>query len=220
MKAMILAAGRGERMRHLTLRTPKPLLKVQGKSLLEHNIERLRDSGVKDIVINVCYRAKQIIRKIGDGSRLGVRVQYSHEEEGPHGTGGGIRKALPLLGDEPFVVVSGDVWTDYPFDFLKDKLKGDAHLVMVENPEFHPKGDYRLIEKGLLEKGEPRLTYASIAILHPRLFSNCKSDSFSLAPVLEEAMKNRRVTGELYDGDWYNVGTPQILQGLRKKLRG
>ena len=219
MKAMLLAAGRGERMKHLTDHVPKPLLSVGSKTLIEHNLERLKAAGINDVVINVSYRGEQIVEKIGDGKRFGMKITYSYELDLPLGTGGGVFQALKYLGKQPFLVLSSDVWTDYPFEKLKDLPKCDGHLILVNNPDFHPKGDYCLLETGRVSaKDKPKFTYASFAVIHPRLFKGCQEGYYSMIPLLEEAMKHSVVTGELYRGEWFNVGTPEELKKLRQHL--
>ncbi len=244
MKVILLAAGRGERMGELTANCPKPLLKVAGKSLIEHHIERLATAGFSQIVINVCYLADQIMRYLGDGSRWGVTIQYSQETECLE-TGGGIVKALneKLLDDTPFLVINSDVWTDYPLANLNFALscstgkRVDAHLVLVPNPDHNVAGDFCLNEpmgllstKPLLAKSssiqEPLskaqltcYTFAGISVMHPDLFAyndqaHGGSGKFPLAPLLRQAMSLGRVTGELYQGEWVDVGTPERLGSL------
>lgn len=217
MKAMLLAAGRGERLKPLTDTLPKPLLKVGSQSLIERNIVRLKAAGVEEIVINVCYRAKQILDVIGDGSQYGVKVTFSFEPEQPLGTGGGVFQALRFLGDEPFILLSSDIWTDFPFEQLELKEEMLAHLVMVENPDFHPNGDFCLKESGLLDaNAKPKLTYGNIAVIHPKLFKDCASERFSISPLFVNAMECQKVSGELYEGTWFNVGTETELARLQE----
>lgn len=238
MKVMLLAAGRGERMRELTANCPKPLLKVAGKPLIEHHIERLVAAGFSHIVINVCYLADQIMTYLGDGSRWGITIQYSQEAECLE-TGGGIVQALnaKLLDDAPFLVINGDVWTDYPLANLTSVLgcspdKGvDAHLVLVPNPDHNVAGDFCLNESmGLLSiKGAASHdqvachTFAGISVMRPHLFANsglgnvgsgAVVEKFPLAPLLKQAMGLEHVTGELYQGEWVDVGTPERLGSL------
>lgn len=210
MKAMILAAGKGERMRPLTLHTPKPLLSVAGKSLIEHQIERLAAAGFTEVVVNHAWLGEQIVTALGDGRRYGVSIAYSAEHE-PLETGGGIFQALPLLDDEPFVVTNADIWTAYDFSALRRPLRGDAHLVLVENPEHHPLGDFALEDGKVVEEGDLK-TYSGIAVLSPTLFESCSAGAFKLAPLLREAIRAGRVTGELFTGKWIDVGTPERLQ--------
>lgn len=212
MKAMILAAGKGERMRPLTLTTPKPLIRVGGVPLIEYHLRALARAGFTEIVINHAWLGQQIEDYLGDGSRFGVSIRFSPEGE-PLETGGGIFRALPLLGDEAFVVVNGDVWTDYDFSALRRPLEGLAHLVLVDNPEHHPDGDFVLVDGKVHDRQAPadNLTYSGIAVLHPRLFDGCSDGAFKLAPLLRAAMAEGRVSGEHLKGHWVDVGTHERL---------
>jgi MurNAc alpha-1-phosphate uridylyltransferase len=211
MKAMILAAGRGERMRPLTDHTPKPLLPVGGKPLLQWHVEALVAAGVCDIVINHAWLGEQIEAALGSGDALGAKIRYSPEGEALE-TGGGIFRALPLLGDEPFVVVNADIVTDYPFARLPSVPAGLAHLVLVPNPAHHPEGDFYL-EHGRVEaEGAPRLTYSGIGVYHPNLFRGQQPGRFPLAPLLRRAMAAGQVSGEFYAGRWLDAGTPERLR--------
>lgn len=214
MKAMLLAAGRGERMRPLTDVTPKPLLEVRGKPLIIYHIESLRRAGIKNIVINLAHLGDQIERKLGDGSSLGVSIEYSHELEGGLETGGGIYKALPLLGKDRFIVVNADVYTNYPFENLNKPLKGMAHLVLVDNPLQHVEGDFSLKDEVVSVEGNHKLTFAGIGVYSPELFKECKPGKFRLAPLLRETMQKEMITGEYYQGQWHDVGTPDRLNEL------
>ncbi|MFZ2314497.1 MAG: nucleotidyltransferase family protein [Gammaproteobacteria bacterium] len=213
MRAMILAAGRGERMRELTLNTPKPLLKVQGRYLIEYAILRLASAGVSDIVINISYRGLQIKAALGDGSRYGVSLHYSEEQERLE-TGGGIFQALPLLGKEPFIVLSGDVLTDFPLENLPKQLQGLAHLVMVDNPVYHPNGDFGMQGGKISLTAKPALTFGNISLLHPDLFKGCEPGIFRLSSLLLPAIEKGQVTGEYYQGKWHNIGTPEDLNDV------
>lgn len=219
MKAMILAAGRGERMRPLTDRTPKPLLRIRDKSLIEHLLAALGAAGFRDIVINHAYLGEQIVHALGDGAHLGMRIAYSHEAEGSLETGGGIFKALPLLGNDPFLVVNGDIWTDFPFARLPRAPAGDGYLVLVENPPQHPHGDFALDGDVVLASGPTQFTFSGIGVYRPRLFAGCQAGKFPLAPILRAAMAQRRIHGELYRGVWSDVGTPERLQQLNESTR-
>lgn len=221
MKAMILAAGRGERMRPLTDRTPKPLLRVAGRPLIEYHLRGLAAAGVDDIVINLSHLAAQVEQALGDGGRFGVRIRYCHEGDPPLETGGGILHALPMLGDQPFVVINGDVWTDFPFAALcQRELPGLAHLVLVDNPEHHPEGDFVLEGSQVLADADaPALTFSGIGLYSPRLFDGCGAGRFPLAPLLRRAMESGRVSGERYGGRWLDVGTPERLAWLDRHLR-
>jgi MurNAc alpha-1-phosphate uridylyltransferase len=217
MRAMILAAGRGERMRPLTDRTPKPLLTVLGKPLIQYHIEALAAAGVRDIVINLAWLGQQIRAALGEGSHLGVRIHYSDEGDAALETGGGVFKALPLLagasGEEPFIVVSGDVWTEYPLaDSVKKLSASDvAHFVLVPNPDFHTQGDFGLDGTRLTDSGE-RYTYANVGVFRPEFFAGSQPGPFPLAPLMFDWIRRQRVSGELYRGVWHNIGTPQQLQ--------
>ena len=216
MKAMILAAGRGERMLPLTRQTPKPLLHVGGRPLLEHHILNLKAAGFEQLVINAAHLAGQIIDFCGDGSRWGLGIDVSVEEE-PLETAGGIVRALPMLGTEPFAVVNGDIWCDYPFANLVRQVPGPggAHLVLVANPAHNLKGDFALSgqDVAMPVTGET-LTFSGIAVYQPGFFSGVTAAKAPLKPLLDGAIEQRRVSGERYDGNWVDVGTPQRLQEL------
>lgn len=212
MKAIILAAGKGERMRPLTLTTPKPLVRAAGVPLIEYHLRALAAAGFTEIVINHAWLGQQIEDHLGDGSRFGLSIQYSPEGE-PLETGGGIFRALSLLGDDAFLVVNGDIWTDYDFSVLHQPINGLAHLVLADNPAHHPKGDFTLID-GKVQDGEPdaqTLTYSGIGVLHPQLFDGCSDGAFKLAPLLRNAMAKGEVTGERLKGHWVDVGTYERL---------
>ena len=217
--AMILAAGRGERMRPLSDSVPKPLLGAGGKPLIVHLIERLARAGIHDLVINHSHLGEQVERYLGDGSRYGVRIAYSHEAGGGLETGGGIFKALPLINTDPFLVVNGDIWTDYPFERLPVRIVGSAHLVLVDNPPQHPRGDFALRDGRVHAEGEPRLTFSGIGLYARALFAHCQPGKFPLAPLLRAAMAQGQVSGERYAGDWRDIGTPQRLEELDRELR-
>lgn len=219
MRAMILAAGRGKRMRPLTERIPKPLLKVDGKPLVEHLIERLIAGGVTGIVINYHHLGEMIKNFLGDGSRFGIEILYSEEADLLE-TGGGIINSLPKLKEESFIVVNADVWTDYDFKCL-DYLNGDeclAHLVLVDNTKDKPTGDFYINQAGLVHdvgrKDSKCLTFSGISVLHRNLFEGYQTEPMSLVPLLKMAMVKDLVTGEIYDGVWVDVGTPQRLEQL------
>ncbi len=217
MKAMILAAGRGERMRPLTDKLPKPLLPVLGKPLIVHHIERLAAAGFRDLVINHAYLGAMIETTLGGGDRWGVRIQYSAEGQALE-TGGGIHRALPLLGPAPFLVVNGDVWTDFDFTGLRLADPELAHLVLVPNPPQHPKGDFRL-NQGRVEEGPGEcLTFSGIGVYRSGLFEECQAGAFPLAPLLRKAMGAGRVSGERHEGYWIDVGTPERLRELERRL--
>ena len=216
MKAMILAAGRGERMRHLTENTPKPLLKIADKALIEYSLEGLVNAGFTEIVINVAYLGQQIQEYCGDGSRWGVSIQYSDEGETALETAGGIAKALPLLGEKPFLVVNADILFDYPLAELRNKQVDWAHLVMIDNPPHHPQGDFCLQADGRLsEQGEPKYTFSGIGVYHPAMFADLQvGQPLKLRPVLNLAMQQQRISGEYFNGLWLDIGTPERLQEI------
>ncbi|WAB97695.1 MULTISPECIES: N-acetylmuramate alpha-1-phosphate uridylyltransferase MurU [Pseudomonas] len=220
MKAMILAAGKGERMRPLTLHTPKPLLPVAGQPLIEYHLRALATAGFTEVVINHAWLGQQIEDHLGDGSRFGLSIRYSPEGE-PLETGGGIFQALPLLGNEPFLLVNGDVWTDYPFALLRAPLQGLAHLVLVDNPGHHGRGDFRLQGGQVVDgdDGPGTLTFSGLSVLHPALFAGCQAGAFKLAPLLRQAMAAGKVTGEHYRGDWVDVGTQERLAEAERLIR-
>lgn len=211
MKAMILAAGKGERMRPLTTNMPKPLLTVAGKPLIIHHLQALARAGIKDVVINTWYLGAQIIELIGTGARFGLNIQYSIEEELMN-TGGGITKCLPLLGNEPFIVVSADIFTDFSYATLPHAPNGLAHLIMVENPTYHPDGDF-FLDKGkiALHGGNAKFTYGNIAVFRPEFFSAAPSGPFPLRDLLHRHVPQGLVTGQFFAGLWQNIGTPADL---------
>ncbi|MFN3579872.1 MAG: N-acetylmuramate alpha-1-phosphate uridylyltransferase MurU [Pseudomonas sp.] len=221
MKAMLLAAGKGERMRPLTLTTPKPLLPVADKPLLQWHIEALADAGLKQLVINHAWLGEQVEQAFGSGERQGVSIAWSAEGE-PLETGGGIFKALPLLGDGPFVLVNGDIWTRFDFARLALPAGQLAHLVLVDNPPFKQQGDF-ILSEGLVSNpvaGDQALTYSGIAVLAPQLFEGCEPGAFALAPLLRAAAAAGRVSGEYFAGPWVDVGTPERLNEANQLARG
>lgn len=219
MKAMILAAGRGERLRPLTDTVPKPLLEVAGHALIEHHIIRLRQAGYTSLVINHAWLGSLIEERLGDGSRYGVHIEWSREGERGLETGGGIFNALPLLGQAPFLIVNADIWTDYPFGSLAREPRGLAHLVLAPNPAHNPTGDFALVDGLVSNEEDLRLTYTGIAVLRPELFLGCSPSAFPLAPLLRMAAARGQVSGECYSGEWRDVGTPQALEALRSDTR-
>lgn len=226
MKTMILAAGRGERMRPLSDRLPKPLLPVAGKPLILWLIERLARAGLRELVINVAYRGADLMAVLGDGRDFGVSIAWSDEGERALETAGGIRQALPLLGDAPFLVVNGDLWCEYDFGCLPALAADDlAHLVLVDNPPHHPAGDFVLHEQRVsdpaAENGVPtRLTFAGIGLYRPALFADLAPGQVApLAPLLRQAMAAGRVSGERFAGEWCDVGTAERLLELDQRLR-
>lgn len=218
MKAMILAAGRGERMRPLTDHTPKPLLDVGGKPLIVWHLEKLKAAGFDEIVINLAHLGEKIERALGNGDQQGVRIQYSWEPPGALETGGGIYQALPLLGDEPFLVVNGDVWMDMDYRHLRQIPRRLAHLVLINNPPHNPNGDFALTDGQVSSEGSPAFTFSGVGVYQSALFDACEPGRFPLAPLLREAMANHDVSGELFEGDWRDIGTPERLQELNENL--
>ena len=218
MKAMILAAGLGTRMKPLTDTTPKPLLKVGGMPLIVWHIERLVHDDIKDIVINVAHLGYKIMDELGDGSNWGVNISYSDEqEEGCLESAGGIIKAMPLLGDETFLVVNGDIFTDYEFQEHRKLAEGVlAHLVLIPNPDHNPDGDFALDDNKVLDNKQ--YTFSGIGYYSPRLFDGIPYGKSSTIPLLRAAMKEGKVTGELFEGQWLDIGTPQRLELLNAEL--
>jgi N-acetyl-alpha-D-muramate 1-phosphate uridylyltransferase len=218
---MILAAGRGERLRPLTDTTPKPLIDVGGKPLIVHHLERLASAGFEQVVINLGWLGEQIPVALGDGHRFGLQLHYSNEPPGALETAGGIVHALHLLADAPFLVVSGDVLCDYPFELLRRPgLDVLAHLVMIDNPPHHPHGDFALQADGrIATRGEQKLTFSGIARFHPDLFAALEPGVRPLRPVLENAIVAGEVSGERYSGSWMDVGTPERLERARRLAR-
>jgi len=215
MKAMILAAGRGERMRPLTDHTPKPLLKVAGKPIIEYTIEALVQAGISELVINLAHLGDQLETYLGDGAKYQAHISYSHEGDVGLETAGGIKKALPLLGKEPFLVINGDIHCDFPLQNLLQKPVDLAHLILVNNPEHHPNGDFSIqAESKLSPDNKPKFTFSGIGLYHPDLFKKIPQGKSALAPLLKTAMKNQQVTGELHSGFWIDVGTSERLEKL------
>jgi MurNAc alpha-1-phosphate uridylyltransferase len=219
MKAIVLAAGRGERMRPITDRIPKPLVPVAGKPLIAYHLEALARAGVRDVVINLSHLGAQIPAALGDGSRFGVRIQYSDEGPVPFETGGGIFNALPLLGPAPFIVVNGDIWTDFDFSALALDPGADARLVLVPNPPHVARGDFGLDGDYIIESERDRFTYSGIGVYSPEFFAGCEPGKFPLLPLLKRAIAARRLRGQVYRGDWSDIGTPERLAALEQQLR-
>ncbi len=218
MKAMILAAGRGERMRPLTDITPKPLLKAGGKTLIEYSIENLVTAGFTEIVINVAHLGRQIKDYCGNGERWGVSITYSDEGETALETAGGIAFALPLLGNKPFLVVNADIVCDFPLAKLRNQEVDQAHLVLIDNPPHHPQGDFALMANGLITgQGGEKLTFSGIGLYHPDLFQDIPSGPLKLRPLLDRAMQQGRISGEKFDGLWLDIGTPERLRELANR---
>ena len=214
---MILAAGRGSRMRALTDDRPKPLLEVRGRSLIAHQIARLRAAGFDDLVVNIGYHGELIRAQLSDGAAHGVRIAYSVEPPQAYGTGGGILAALPLLGDGPFLALGADVWCDFPLEELHETpARGDdlLHLVLVPNPDHHPAGDFALDGDRLRNDGATRLTFSGIGVYRPALFTGLAPGRFELAPLLRAAADDDRASAQLHDGVWRDIGTPERLVEL------
>lgn len=221
MKAMILAAGRGERMRPLTDHTPKPLLEAGCKPLILWHIERLAAAGFRELVINHAHLGMQIEAALGNGAQFGVSIRYSAEVEALE-TAGGIAQAMPLLGDAPFLVVNGDVYTDYDFTRLRNRLSDDllAWLVLVDNPAHNGKGDFALDGGKVVEQGDTLFTFSGIGIYRPELFASiARGSKAKLAPLLREAMRSGKVGGEHFAGRWLDIGTPERLAELDRELK-
>jgi len=215
---MILAAGRGERMRPLTDTVPKPLLRIGGQTLIERHVHALARAGITELVINHAWLGEQIEKALGNGEAYGVSIRYSPEGDASLETGGGIMNALPLLGSEPFLVVNADIWTDFPFDSLPLQPDGNAHLVMVENPQHHPDGDFSLSEGRLSRSGPAMLTFSGIGVYRPELFADCSPGAFPLGPVLRTLMDAGQVSGERYTGSWFDIGTPERLDAVNRVI--
>jgi len=231
MKALIFAAGLGERMRPLTDATPKPLLHAGGKPLIAWHLERLAATGVREVVVNTSWLAAQFPVALGDGSAFGLRIAYSDEGPTPLETGGGMLRALAWLGDAPFIAVNGDIWTDFEFARLPREPAGDMHLVMVDNPTHHPQGDFVLQpDGGLRDDGDARLTFSGIGVYRPGLLRDWRAvigdapgvdgtpPRFRIAPLLRDAMRRGAATGEHHAGAWTDVGTPERLRLLDAAL--
>lgn len=224
MKAMLLAAGKGKRMLPLTKTTPKPLLQAGGKPLIAYHLEKLARAGIHEVVINHAYLGQQLEQALGDGSDYGVHIRWSAEGEEPLETAGGIIHALPLLGNEPFILISADIWTDYDFADLPEVLPGDslAHLVMVPNAPHHPGGDFVLKGWQLCltsdDERNPTCTYSGMGVFHPQMFAGVPPGIKALLPLLESAILAQRVSAELYTGDWFDIGSPERLQALDQRL--
>lgn len=215
---MILAAGRGERLRPLTDHTPKPLLRIRGKPLIAYHIEALVRAGVRRLVINLGHLGGQIRACLGDGRRYAAEIRYSDEGEHALETAGGIIRALPLLGDAPFMVVSADIYTDFDFKGLPQALRADAHLILVDNPPHHPRGDFKLIDGRVALGAGKRLTYSGIGLYHPRLFHGLAPGKRPLAPLLRATAGRGQLSGEFFAGRWHDIGARDRLEALEETL--
>lgn len=218
MKAMVLAAGRGERLRPLTDRVPKPLIEAGGRPLIAWHLEKLARAGIEEVVINLGHLGDKLREAVGNDDRFDLTIRYSHEPPGALETGGGIHQALPVLGEDPFLLVNGDCWTDLDFSVLSLAPGDLAHLVLVDNPVHNPAGDFALEDSRVRNKGDPMLTYAGVAVLHPELFRGCAPGRFPLTPLLRQASDSDRVGGTHYPGAWFDAGTMEQLQELRGYL--
>lgn len=217
---MLLAAGRGERLRPLTDTLPKPLVAVAGKPLIVYHLEALAKAEVREVVINLSWLGEQIRAALGDGSRYGVRIAYSEEGPVPLEAGGGIHRALPLLGSGPFLVVNADVWTDMEFTRVPILDEGaDAHLMLAPNPPHHPRGDFGLEGELVVERDTDRYTYTGVGVYRPELFKGCAPGKFPLLPLLKRAIAARRLRGEVYRGEWLDIGSPDRLAALDARER-
>ena len=214
MRAMILAAGRGERLRPLTDTIPKPLLEIAGRALIEHHLDRLAAAGFREVVINLAHLGDMIRDILGDGSDWGLNIHYSAEPPGALDTGGGIQQALPWLGESPFAVINGDVFSEYPLARLRAIKCDHAHLVLVPNPSHNPQGDFALQGGYINPEGQPRHTFSGISVYNPRFFESAPGGRFSVVPMLRAAAALQRVTGEIYRGEWHDIGTLERLEAL------
>jgi MurNAc alpha-1-phosphate uridylyltransferase len=218
MKAMQLAAGRGERMRPLTDHTPKPLLRVGGKPLIAWHLEALARAQVREVIVNLSWLGEQIRALLGDGRAFGLQIRYSEEGSPPLETGGGIFKALPLLGPGPFLVVNGDTFTDIDLGALRLPAAADARLVLVPNPPQHPRGDFVLDGEAIVDREGPRLTYSGVGVYSPALFAGSAPGRFPLLPLLQRASAAGRLQGQRHTGQWLDIGTPERLAALDRQL--
>ncbi len=217
---MILAAGRGERLRPMTDKIPKPLIRVAGKPLIEHHLDRLKAAGYEEIIVNLSHLGDLIRERLGDGRRLGVRIEYSREGEEPLETAGGIIHALPLLGEEPFLVINGDIWCDHPLAFAELTQGKQAHLVLVDNPPHNPAGDFFYENGKIFARGDPLLTFGGIGVYHPALFKDRPAGKSPLAPILRTAINNGRVSAEHFTGKWFDIGTAERLEQAERYVSG
>ncbi|HVW69022.1 MAG TPA: nucleotidyltransferase family protein [Steroidobacteraceae bacterium] len=219
MRAMVLAAGRGERMRPITDTLPKPLVPVAGKPLIGYHLERLARAGVTDVVVNLSWLGVRIRETLGDGREYGLAITYSEEGPEPLETGGGIFKALPLLGPGPFLVVNGDTWSDIDYGHLALGTDADAHIVLVPNPPHVPRGDFGLEGDRVVDREVDRFTYSGVGVYRPEFFAGCSPGKFPMRPLLMRAIAAERLRGEVHRGEWIDVGTPERLITLDKEVR-
>lgn len=220
MRAILLAAGRGERLRPITDTVPKPLVRIAGRALIEYHLENLARAGVGEAVINLSWLGGQIRAALGAGERFGLAIRYSEEGPVPLETGGGIARALPLLGSEPFLVVNADVWTDLEFAALRELPAGaDANIVLAPNPAHHPEGDFALRDGRVLEASADRLTYTGIGLYRPEFFAGWPGERFPLRPLLRRASAAGRLRGQVHRGEWFDAGSPERLVWLDAHVR-
>ena len=218
MRAMLLAAGRGERMRPLTDSLPKPLVQVGGRALIVWHLLALARAGIHEVVINLSWLGAQLRAALGDGRSFGVSIRWSDEGPVPFETGGGIVHALPLLGPDPFLVVNADIWTDIDFGRLELEPDAHAHLVLLPNPAHHPRGDFGLEGDRVVNRDSDRLTYSGVGVYHPEFFAGCSAGRFPLLPLLNRAIAAGRVRGEVHRGQWCDVGTAERLASLSARV--
>ena len=218
MKAMILAAGYGKRLRPLTDHTPKPLVSIGGKPLIVHHLEKIAQTGIKEVVINLGHLGDKIPEALGNGDTWGLSIQYSEEGPDPLETGGGMAKALPLLGSETFLLVNGDVWCDLDFSSIPRSLESNDQslLYLVQQPEWRERGDFSLLNGRVVESESPKYLYAGIALYHPSILKGAKVEKFSIVPRLKQAIASDRVAGILHLGEWDDVGTPERLHAIQE----
>lgn len=214
---MILAAGYGKRLRPLTDHTPKPLVSIGGKPLIVHHLEKIAQTGIKEVVINLGHLGSKIPEALGDGDTWGLSIQYSEEGPDPLETGGGMAKALPLLGSETFLLVNGDVWCDLDFSSIPRSLESNDQslLYLVQQPEWRERGDFSLVNRRVVESESPQYLYAGIALYHPSILEGAKVEKFSIVPRLKQAIASDRVAGILHLGEWDDVGTPERLHAIQ-----
>lgn len=214
MRAMILAAGRGERLRPVTDKIPKPLLEIGGQSLIARHLKRLSLAGFREVTINLAHLGEQIRDSLGDGSHWGLNIHYSPEPVGALDSGGGIFQALPALGNGPFAVINADIYTAYPMTRLRAIKCNQAHLILVPNPQQNPDGDFALSGGFINSTEKPRYTFSGISVYHPRFFNSAQAGRFSVVPMLRKGAETKQVTGEIFRGEWHDIGTLQRLEEL------
>jgi N-acetyl-alpha-D-muramate 1-phosphate uridylyltransferase len=219
MKAMVLAAGRGERMRPITDTLPKPLVPVAGKPLIGYHLERLAGAGIRDVVVNLSWLGDRIRTALGDGRDYGISITYSEEGPVPLETGGGIFKALPVLGPGPFLVVNDDTWSDIDYGHLALPDDANGRIVLVPNPTHHSRGDFGIEGDVVVERDADRFTYSGVGVYRPEFFAGCSAGRFPMLPLLKRAIAARLLRGELHGGEWCDVGTPQRLAELDAEIR-